>query len=300
MPEINQSSEGLKIPENWKFRERNVPGIEVDDIDLDQRFIAINLLDVQSREYGDEKYADYFFDSEGKETLFRKIRVTGWVPPGDEEKRDRNLFQREIFLSRAEGILFYDIRGNRRLIESNRGLVNVHLDSPGEDPFNVVSYEGQRLEYIESYAFAEDPGREDLEKRGYIKSRIFSIKKVNGQLEFDPELELEEESPTGLQFQPQNIPNSAIYLDENGKETFRIDWKINDEGSLIVSQTHVPTGIIKTLSAPLRIDTKKVADAVFARSPYPRDDKGRIVVPWRNIDRIVGASISYSYPPQKQ
>jgi hypothetical protein len=48
------------------------------------------------------------------------------------------------------------------------------------------------------------------------------------------------------------------------------------------------------------LDMQKVEEAVYSRPPYPKEriaGKDRLIVPWRNIDRIVGASLSYSYLP---
>lgn len=97
----------------------------------------------------------------------------------------------------------------------------------------------------------------------------------------------------------------AVISNERGESIFRVECemqKFGQEGGnadlLSVFQTHIPTGIIKTLKAPLALNAQRVSRAVFSTPPYPKEEMGRLVVPWRNIHRLVGASLSYSYSPQ--
>ncbi len=325
MSEIKQSSEGLKIPDNWNFPERDVPGLVVRQIDLDQRFIAFDF--IKGRDV--ECYADYVFDSKGDAADCRLYDVEDSLAESTENLKTS--FTTNIKLIRDHNIR-YDLRGNKRLLELGRGYIFVEFE-PGANYIGIATYEGEHLQRVDfnKYFIVEELSRKEgqvpeeidysdffitaMKKRRqkpyktFLEGPSFSIKKGENGWYFDPkgvDLDLEGE----LKVEREYSRNQLVYLDNYRRKVFRVEWKV-DEGYnseqerekcplLFVSQTHIPTDIIKTLSAPLRIDLQKVADAVFARPPYPKDERGRLVVPWRNIDRIVGARLAYSYPPQKQ
>jgi hypothetical protein len=85
---------------------------------------------------------------------------------------------------------------------------------------------------------------------------------------------------------------------------FNCSWDVSD-GKLVVKQIHSKTGITKTLEAPLVLDQKKINEVMLCRPPYEiiksKTSPDRLDIPWRNIDQIVGASLSYSFPlPQNK
>lgn len=107
-------------------------------------------------------------------------------------------------------------------------------------------------------------------------------------------------------------PNKIKFTDADGKDIYYIEWRIGEirwpqrdnsvavEGTLVVERTHVPSKTIQTLTLPLSFwpNFDRLRTILLSKPPYKKDENGRLVVPWRNIDRIVGASLSYSYLPQ--
>ena len=98
--------------------------------------------------------------------------------------------------------------------------------------------------------------------------------------------------------------NELIVFNKKGELVFRVNSEVEElegEKSLVVYQTHIPTDIVKILRAKIRINKQKIYDAIFSRPPYDKErkvGKDRLIVPWRNIDGIVGASLSYLHPRQ--
>lgn len=88
--------------------------------------------------------------------------------------------------------------------------------------------------------------------------------------ELDPRLK--ENQKGEFNVQPEHIGNRAAYFYENGKIAFNIEYKV-DNDMFVVTQTHIPTGIVKILSAPLSINLKELADATFAQPPYAKERK---------------------------
>lgn len=142
----------------------------------------------------------------------------------------------------------------------------------------------------------------------YLRSPMFII----GQFSQESlrsgnwELNFSEGWPVNNPFAVSDITERQVVFNQGKEPIFRVEWGIEKFGLerergnvdlLSVSQTHIPTGIVKTLRAPLELDVEDVSGAVFSRPPYPKDERGRLAIPWGNIDRIVGASLSYSYPP---
>lgn len=110
---------------------------------------------------------------------------------------------------------------------------------------------------------------------------------------------------TGVKFvaQPQDKPNEVTFLDESGNKVYKLKWEIDQEFALSVSETYLPSQVTKTLHAPVQLNMAAVARGVFARPPYQKEKLGGIdilKIPWTNINQLVRARISYSYPPQKQ
>lgn len=262
-----QNPENLQIPENWNFPERGDPHLGVVQIDLDERFLALRLPDDKEERYEyRERYGDYFFDSDG------------------------NLLQHRthysldtIILLTGDSTVLYSISDVAR-----KGLSIYLLPSPPTEedlmPPNLGGFEYcnghlDRVSLGDTFITDRDQG-------GIIESP---------RLYFDMRYEKWRSSVFGA----------------NKEEIFRIKWseEVSEVGAekikatfLVVSQTHVPTKIEKILKAPLRIDRQKYIDAVFAKPPYGKErvaGQDRLVVPWRSIDRLVGASLSYSYPPDQ-
>lgn len=87
--------------------------------------------------------------------------------------------------------------------------------------------------------------------------------------------------------------HSATFFDEKGKDQFFVEWKIENrrtyEGDdveyLILSQTHLDSGVVRILESPLKVDANKIRDIALADGQQ-----------WRALDQIIGANISYNRP----
>jgi trehalose-6-phosphate synthase len=81
---------------------------------------------------------------------------------------------------------------------------------------------------------------------------------------------------------------------------FGLKWKVKDN-KIVATEIHLPTQMSRTLCAPIALDMDKIAKMVFSKPPYEKiKDKlsgtEDLVVPWREIDRIMGVGPSYSRP----
>lgn len=290
-PELNPSPENLPIPENWNFPERDERGIEVVQIDLGERFLAVqpprNLQDPNITHplylYGSE---EFFFNKDGEEVALRSHQK----------------LETYIGFRGGEFSITYTLPVGAP--ETYSSSLMVHFDS-GEAGGRLggAIYDGGMLRFA------------DLGK-------FFITKDVNGALVKSPRLVFgsyeiatsDEKRTFGLNkelsgndfvVEIQGKNEAAISSNQNEK-LFAVSWRIQEGEQekvpiLVVSQTHIPSDIVKTLRAPLKVDYDKVVDAgLLSKPPYRKSEKGRLVVPWTNIDRIVGASLSYSYPPPKK
>jgi hypothetical protein len=313
MSEADSSPENIRIPEHWKFKERNDSGLKVRQIDLDQRFLAFDLHYDPNISFNTLKYGDYFFDDEGNNQVRRiyfeerigvnPVALIDLV--GDQEveyiiKGRPEDFDYERTLPRIGIAVYFD---ETVMYEKERGI---------REFLGGVSFVGQRLDGIVfDRNFATDPSRRTLL---WVPEMYLDISRGQSDIEnwgLDTKLKENEELRRlhgSLKdydsLQPQKIQNGAVYLDKNGHKIFQVQWKIEEDelepskGQFaVVSQSHIPSGLVKTLRAPLRLDMGKVKEAVFARPPYSKDDRGRLVVPWTEIGRTVGTNLSYSYPP---
>ena len=313
IPEIKPTPENIEIPENWDFRYRDTPGLKIDQIDLDQRFIAFYLpTDPHTNQ---PLYGDYFFDNEGKSLVNRHYYKEGRMSELGSTSIDLvGDLEIDYWIdARPENFVDYGKHPIRRdigiSVDFREKNLNGKIGTRFDEILGAVYYEGQLFNGVHfGYNFAPDPNRD---KHLFVPSMDFDIKIGTSdtmRLLLDPKnrdneaLELWGKGFGGLQ--PQINQNGAVYLDKNGDKIFQVDWKIEEDelepsrGRLAVfSQTHIPSGIVKTLRALLRLNLGEVKDAVFSRPPYQKDERGNLIVPWRNIDRIVGATLSYSYPP---
>lgn len=286
-PEINPQSEGLKIPANWKFPEREECGIKVVQIDINEKFLAVqrpkNIQDsnITHPLYGSE---ECFFNKDGEEVTFRshmkretyigfrqgELPITYTLPIGSPERYSSSLHVGFNSGEAGGGLVgaSYD-RGMLRFASLDQFFTTKDL--------NGITIKSPRL-IFGSYQIATPD-----------EKRTFDLNKELSGNDFIVEI--------------QGKNEAAISSDQH-KKLFTVAWGMQESERekipiLVVSQTHIPSGIVKTLRAPLKVDYDKVVGAALSKAPYPKDERGRLIVPWANIDRIVGASLSYSYPPQK-
>lgn len=117
MSEADSLQENPKIPENWSFPERDAPGLKIDQIDLDERFLALNIPDDLPGFSGGS--SDYFFDSEGNPREQRATRKNVFV----ESWKDLYNY---IDLAGDRNV-DYEIQGNRESVVSGFGEVIVKM-----------------------------------------------------------------------------------------------------------------------------------------------------------------------------
>lgn len=304
MSEIDSPPENPKIPGDWKFPERGDPGLKVTQIDLGERFLAFTLPDGS-----DNKSVDYFFGSEGDITGYRVIPVIGSISVGltSDNKLTYDVLRivsslqapelngMSIYLKQAKSNLLLDLIEDRLggFMYGGRELLGLELDSIFlEETEQQTGIESPRCTL--SFTIPTDKGQEggklvfeviqpreyDAYRREYIAGDFVLVKEAEKKIHV---------------------------FDKNRKKVFEIEPSIEEAGThevgsevLVFKQTHTPSGIIKTLKGPLRVDLQKVEETINVRAPYDKEKVGgkdRLVVPWTNIHRIVGAGLSYSYPP---
>jgi len=296
VPGVNPQCEGLEIPDNWKFPERNQAGLKVKQIDVNQRFLAFDLPDLGGHK---GQYCDYFFNSDGEPTDSRHHHD---VFTGVQLRK----YDMQAHFGLQESV------SNRRLM-----IVNVILSEPAVDGAGafkrngVLAFGNFGLNY-----FNEHDGNNYLEvlDLGENFGRDKTGNMINGSkvvISKVPSKKLDKFDSWASGFDPDftyryvsDGQREGITYDRQRNRLSKLHWGVED-GKLVVSETHLPTGIIKTLRVPVVLPMDEVAKAVFARPPYAKV-KDRVSgletleVPWREIDKIIGVSLSYSRPiPQK-
>ena len=296
MSEISQSSENLKIPENWKFPERDQPDLKPVQVESDSRFLAFTVPDGRH-----QKSVEYFFDNEGEISGYCITPLVGNISVGlTTDSRSVYDFHRYASLDAPKVIDVTVIFKNSEL-----------SDETLEDRIGYIGslYGNVYLVNVDSVFLKQS------EEEKEIKSPRFGLRIENGEVKFDamaPKAYFEDRNEYIVEnfVIRKKTEQTAEIFDKGGKQIFGVEWRTEesdkDEGGgqfLVINQTHIPTGIVKTLRSPLRFNLGKITESLSVGPPYNKEKKtGKevLVVPWRNIDRIVGASISYSYSPQKQ
>jgi hypothetical protein len=139
------------------------------------------------------------------------------------------------------------------------------------------------------------------EKKGKITSPDTYIKLTEGLGENAKDWYIVESNHGGCIFSGLN---EAMFRTGDKDNDFNWNWDVFN-GKLVVKQTHLKTDITKALEAPLVLDQKKIDEVILCKPPYEiiksKTGPDRLDVPWRNIDQVVGASLSYSFPlPQNK
>lgn len=285
--------ENIEIPQHWNFLGRNNPCLKIRQIDIDKSFLGFDLPDnpisVTLASYKGE-YGDIFFDEEGREL----------------DKRVHGAFDTHINLVRDIKVS-YSVHEWASPSHADLDIIFLKSETAGPSAFELggVNYDSSHLGAVHlGSQFIGMQGEEnDLRSPLLIIGQYSQVSLRSGNWEIN----FSEGLPVNNSFAMSHITERQVVFNQDREPIFKVEWGIQKSGLeeekdraylLSVSQTHIPTGIIKTLKAPLGLDIEKVLEAVFSRPPYRKDDRGRLVIPWRNIDRIVGAGLSYSYPPQ--
>ena len=281
MAETGSTAENPKIPENWQFPERDegIP-LRAIQVDKDEGYLA---LDMSSHGRG---IIDYFFSRDGIPLLERNVA---------------NLPCIQIY------------KWGELQIE--------YFFTYGQTPYMNVSF--SKLEALDAQPksikdFLIPSNVLGFTERGIIDKVLMQSPKLEGP---DPDIEFSGFQDKqvhygvlrlhGLKILDQEQPNKLVLINRQGKKEYVVlgDTVIEEGGDgkkvpfFVVTQSHFDAENKETrkiLRGPTQIDMEKVKLSLLSKPPYPKDEKGRLVIPWANIDRIVGASLSYSYPPPKQ
>lgn len=290
-PEINRTQES-QIPENWQFSERkdsyNWPVTEIIQVDPENGFLALK------QPFGNRtKDIEYFFNHQGgvyqsslkRENLAPKPRIEIWIEDKEFGSRFKNWGSAGISVA-----LF-----KSELVPLHRSSGKVE-ETPVFDHFAKVSFDAGKLVQVElTNLFAADGDR-----------RIISpLIEISPDEKGNFSVELKNPQKWKI-FKDRGAPLGEFDTyarDEEGryKQDFKVKYSVTD-GRLTVSQTHIATGITKTIEVPMTLDMRGVRDAFSSKAPYQEvqtaDGKSHLGVPWRNIDKLVGAKLSFSPPPK--
>lgn len=290
--ERNQQSEQAQIPNSWRVERKNKEELPVIQIDQTEGYLALSRIS-SGRGIQVTNIKDYFFDSNGGIPF--KARVLGKVRGGDSAS---------IIKERGNPLVEY-------VYYSKRDAIDVSFFGPKEtsmslfdnrEPKNVLSFgKNGRVEEIRMMKpwIKNVPNSPDIlfsnKKNEFIKNnrdcyKVFAL--------------------GHFRILDQDQPNKLVFVNKEGKREYEIVWdkvmEKNIDGDevlfFVVTQSHIEGDEekgVKILKTPIQIDMKEVKSAVLSEPPYSRKNN-RLVVPWRDIDRIVGASLSYRYPPQER
>jgi hypothetical protein len=300
LSELNPQSETIRIPESWKFPERDTKGLKVEQIDLGQNFLAFSLPElpyIKKTSFYKGEYADYFFDSKGNPTDCRK----------------RSRFYTNIILS-TDMETHFEIDGQSSLPGDSRisvfilepNLETGILERTNED-FN------KRLGYF-SFVESDDihsnklytvslGGNLVIDKAGNrVKSPNVVIIGANGENGNNLETSHWNLNPfsydKSYSLCEREKPNEVLFQNEQGDITFKLNWEVKN-GRLVVSETYLPTQTARILSAPVTLSMDEVKEAVFSKPQYVKNllkGPGRLDVPWMKINDILETSLLYRSP----
>jgi len=313
-PETNPSPEIPNVPENWNFPEKTNPNCKIGNIDLDSGSLSIRL---------QNSYRDYFFDPEGN-PLGRRIYIPEYAID----------IRRVSILATGENLVGIDIFERKGY--ENYTLISVYFPEieAGKDSFNnpennlvdnrleqlvnfIYGFEGQLTSVVLGGVFMKDPDGNTIPRPisdisfpiDFIRSGIRGkyYKKGGDMPRYGQHDWLSDPGASAIRDKfkapKEEGANKIGLFDTKGEKIFAIEWEVKEEVKarfLIVQETHLPSKIIRILELPLQIDPEEVMRAALSQPPYPKNERGKLIVPWTNIDRIVGASLSYSYPPPKK
>ncbi|MBF8250118.1 MAG: hypothetical protein HW400_719 [Candidatus Levybacteria bacterium] len=277
-----------QIPKHWKFVEKDWveagnPRIRI--LQLEKNFLAI----CGELNLADEK--DFFFDEKGNAIYERGFR---------DISEFYSQYRSQIFILNKTGEItsICHIFG----AEADKSSIIFSFERATEDkvigdnPYANTSFKNGKLITISL------GGLFDVDKEG---NEIMS-----------PECDVsfhKDSTPSSFNLQPSSSfnlkplnPETWGWEIENDRKEiiYKIGWKYGDNGNFFLTQVHILTGIKKVLEAPLQLDLANIRKAVLVKPPYKKIKAGdleHLDVPWRDIDKILGVSLSYSYPiPQEK
>lgn len=270
------------IPESWKFPEKGkISPKDIVQIDPESRFLAFKLSDRPKKmNTSYDNYCEYFFAKDGKPRAWRK----------------RNNFGHEYILFAYDSYKV-EYRTGEELPDTSLGVMFVEpeqLEGYDLSIFATVYFPSNKNGEIERVTLTRNFSR-DKDGKAILGPVVHVTRGLNKGLDtydFTANSEYDEDD---LKSEKQTKPNEITFRDKaTEKMVFAVSWKVSD-GILTISQTHLPTGLTKTLISPVAFDIKKLGDVVSSSAPYRKirlAGQDVLDVPWVSIDRIVNCSLS--------
>jgi hypothetical protein len=271
--------------------------------------------------YKIDQFSENFFSPVGKIKEYRHLDI---VDP--DTNHDfmvvHKIGEREImdfYLTEIEFNRTYNPEDNTTIGEKKQvfamslNSVNPHLPFLGETRFTYSHNEGNIMSIMVAGDDVQTPrffltlaeGKNGLEKEDWLFDPGYKTDLGNTDLlpgrEIFTETQIKDRYARLLRMigrdtgSTENKPGETVFLDRTGKEKrFLVEWNIaSDQGSdeqevnfLVITETHILSGEKQIIRCPIWLNHERVKDAVYGSG-----------LEWRNIDRIVGASLLYSYPP---
>jgi len=290
MSEVDSSPQNFKIPDNWQFQEKSI-SLPVLQIDLSERYLALRRTYPKYPE--ETEIIDYFFDRQGLTLMARsfkdfssdkysvdikkkgEIQVEYSFSYHEPYTMSVSFFNPEetsmstsSFVANPMDGIFFSTDGRSAVVRMARPWIKDSPNPPG------IDFSNEKNEFI---------------KRDWDCYKIFDR--------------------GSFRLLDQDQSNKLVFVNREGRKEYVVVWdtvmeetREGRQAFFVLTQSHFDVGSQETrkiLKSPLQINIEEVKTALLSKPPYPKDDKGRLVVPWRDIDRLVGARLSYSYPPQK-
>lgn len=327
MNEMLRNSDPSQIPAEWQFPDRNQPGLKVLQLDHKRRFLATNLPGNSGIGFHPEykgPFGAYIFTPEGTiaAKLTHQSQCTSFVRRTAEMYS--HVYVSNLFPSLDPTILYLYINTfPLELVEQGRTSwyeAFVGFDGQYQHLKNTGLAVTQTIKITNRFMV---PGRED---KGLIPSPGFALDVKRGQIglstqdwtvKYLEELELHNEiyadrygydHGEGLYYgfavrQDQDRPNSVFFQDRSGKDIFHTTWDVVDGQNgreIYLDEEHLTTGTKRIARAPVTLDITGIKDSYLIKPPYTLGDDLALDVPWEGVDRFIGASLGYIYPPSKK
>jgi len=312
MAEVDSSPGNPKIPENWDFFEKE-HNPNVTQIDQRERYIAFKYGDV------DPENREYIFGPDGSKIYKRSqsnsldyVNVTEIQGEGVQ-----NYIFREVLL--ADNIL-PALKSKPKVGEK---ILEVRiLESQSFEKFYQVTYKmnaGNDIVFSSrgKPLFAKIGGLFVL-RDGLVPAPTMALSLAQGKeglrkedWELDPKIFANQPQEDFVAERQEGL-NGIDYYNSRGEKKFSNTWDIelredrmgNETPFLLIAQNYYGRSqkigkevLQKILAVPTQINMGQIGERMLSVPPYQRNESDKLVISWTETGRIVGASLSYFYPP---
>ncbi len=290
MHELAQSSEDVKIPIEWEFRGKD--RCSVVQIDTAQRFLSVVLPSLRGlgREFEEGgiykgEYADYFFGRDGRPANY--LHHSAFETIGKIKGDALSVSFRAHEYQYPESVEI-DIDFQPLLPVETLG-----------DTLGDVSYKLDHLQHDSPFAFLRSVyfGRAYHPLDTELTSPTAIVLRDSESKELSAEGWRLNQVDVRKDFKRIDSNKTFAAYEKDGELKYTLQWDVVD-GLLQVKMTQLDTGTVKTLCAPLQVDTRSVRPTIFQRGPFSQDKHGFYKVPWMEILNVVGSRLTYEQPTQ--